>query len=214
VPRALLALLAVLPVAALPAMGWGLSGALRPTEYPADFVDVAQRVGAGLPGAVVVLPFESYRRYPWNRHTPSLDPVPRWLDQPTVGAADLVVRQAGAPVRVRGEDPFADRIAAVLAEPDPVPALARLGVRWVVVDVPGYAPPPGVTMAYAGSALRLYRVPAVGAAGRAPVARWASPGWLVVIGDALAVALCGVVASRPRAALPPRAEGFGSANLR
>jgi hypothetical protein len=213
VPRAWLGLLAVLPIAALPAMGWGLSGALRATEYPADFADVAQRVDAGAPGAVVVLPFESYRRYPWNRHLPSLDPVPRWLDQPTVGAADLVVRQAGILARVRGEDPFADRIAAALAEPDPVPALARLGVRWVVVDVAGYAPPPSVSMAYAGSALRLYRVPAVGAAGRAPMARWAPPGWLVVLGDVLAVALCGVVASRPRAALPPRARGFGSANL-
>ena len=192
----LAAVVALLPLAALPALGWGLSGSLRPVDYPPDFPEVARRVDASPPGAVVVLPFESYRAYPWNHGVPALDPVPRWTRQPAVGAADLVVRQAGTPVRVKGEDPFADRVAAALAGPDPVRALAGLGVGWVVVDVPGSRPPPGLTVAYAGPALRLYAVPGVGPAAAAPMAPWSPPWPVVLAGDALAVALWVVVATR------------------
>jgi hypothetical protein len=216
VPRVLPALLVALPVAALPALGWGLGGALRSTEYPPDFGTVASQVSGGPPGAVVVLPFESYRRYPWNAGTPSLDPVPRWLSPPTVGSADLVVRRRGVPVRVRGEDPFADRVAAVLAGPDPVPRLAEMGVAWIVVDVDGVAAPDGAELAYAGPALSLYRVPGVGVAGRAPTAAWEPAAWVVVLADAAAVAVWVLVATRrprPRAAGPGPARGGPSGSL-
>jgi hypothetical protein len=190
------ALLSLLPLAALPALGWGLSGTLRPVDYPRDFPEVARRIDSSPPGAVVVLPFESYRTYSWNHRIPSLDPVPRWTRKPVVGAADLIVRQAGTPVRVRGEDPFADRVAIALSAPDPARALAGLGVRWVVVDVPGYAAPQGLTVAFAGPALRLYAVPRVGPAGAAPMAPW-SPSLLVVLAaDLVAGALWLVVATR------------------
>jgi hypothetical protein len=195
-PPVLAAVVALLPMAALPALGWGLSGSLRPVDYPSDFPEVARRVDASPTGAVVVLPFESYRSYPWNHRTPALDPVPRWTRQPAVGAADLVVRQAGAPVRVRGEDQFADRVAAAFAGPGPVRALAGLGVRWVVVDMDGYRPPPGLTVAYAGPALRLYAVPGVGRLAASPTAPWSPPWPVVLAGDALAGALWVVVATR------------------
>jgi hypothetical protein len=205
----LAAVVALLPLAALPALGWGLSGFLRPVEYPPDFPEVARRVDASPPGALVVLPFESYRAYAWNHQIPALDPVPRWTRQPAVGAADLVVRQAGTPVRVKGEDPFADRVAAGLAGPDPVHALARLGVRWVVVDVPGYRPPPGLTVAYAGPALRLYAVPGVGRAAAAPMAPWSPPWPVVLAGDVLAGAMWVVVATRhTRREEPGRNKGL------
>jgi hypothetical protein len=205
----LAAVVALLPLAALPAVGWGLSGSLRPVDYPTDFPKVARRVDASPPGALVVLPFESYRAYRWNHQIPALDPVPRWTRQPAVGAADLVVRQAGTPVRVKGEDPFADRVAAALSGADPVAELAELGVRWVVVDVAGYRPPAGLTVAYAGPALRLYAVPGVGRAAAAPLASWSPPWPVVLAGDALAGALWVVVATRhPRREEPGRNTGL------
>ncbi|SES39924.1 hypothetical protein SAMN05216199_3323 [Pedococcus cremeus] len=186
--RVLVVLVGLLPVAALPAAGWGVSGRLVPTQYPADYAAVARMVDAA-DGAVAVLPFEAYRRFPWNGHRSSLQPLPRFLSAVTVSSSDLVVRQpSGAVVRVPGEDRLATEVAAALRSGSPTSRLGQLGVRWVVVDVDGAAPPAGTVERYAGSRLRLYEVPVVDPVAAADPARRWQPPWLVVLwGDLLAV---------------------------
>lgn len=171
--------LALLPVATSASMGWGLAGRLTPVDYPHDYQQVAAQIGAPVAdssatGAVVVVPFEAYRRSSWNRDRPALDPLPRWLPAVTVASSDLVVRRAtGAVVRVPGEDQFAAAVKSALESTRPVAALARLGVRWVVVDQPGVAAPAGLVPRWAGPQLRLFEVPGVDVqAARDPGRRW------------------------------------------
>jgi hypothetical protein len=190
-------LVAILPVAVLPAVAWGLWGTLQAVQYPADYSSVADRVG-GTPGAVVVLPFEAYRRFAWNGSRPLLDPLPRWLDSVVVASSDLVVRRAdGSTVRVRGEDPLAAEVGKALADPAPAAQLGRLGVSWVVVDASSARVPDGLTEAWRGSHLALFSVPAVDPrAALDPGSRWQPPqGWVLganalwVVGVVLAIGL-------------------------
>ena len=210
---ALAVLVTLLPLAALPALGWGLAGAMQPVTYPADYAAVSEKV-AGDTGGVVVLPFEAYRRFDWNAGRPSLDPLPRWLDRVTVIGPDLVVRQRdGSAVRVRGEDRFAEEVADALEGPRPAERLGRLGIRWVAVDAPGARVPPGLERVHSGPSIDLYRVPSVDAeAALEPDAAYRPPVGLVVTGDvsavvvtaALALAACG--RPRRRGSTPRRSE--------
>ena len=186
--RVVVALVCLLPLTALPGAGWGVSGRLAPTQYPADYAAVARIVDTA-DGAVVVLPFEAYRRFPWNDHRSSLQPLPRFLRAVTVSSSDLVVRQpGGATVRVAGEDRLAAEVAAALRSGSPTARLGQLGVRWVVVDVSGVAPPAGAVERSGGSHLRLYEVPGVDPTAAAdPARRWQPPPHLVLWGDLLAV---------------------------
>ena len=197
--------LALLPVAALPSMGWGLAGHLAPVDYPPDYEQVAARLASPqATGAVVVVPFEAYRRYPWNRGRAALEPLPRWLPAVTVASSDLVVRQPdGSAVRVPGEDPFAAQVSSALAAARPAVSLARLGVRWVVVDQPGVPAPSGVVPRWAGPQLRLFEVPAVDAvAARDPGRGWRPSAAPVILTDLLVVllALAALVIPLPRLA--------------
>lgn len=190
-------LVAILPVAVLPSLAWGLWGTLQAVPYPADYSSVASRVD-GTAGAVVVLPFEAYRRFSWNGSRPSLDPLPRWLDTVVVASSDLVVRRAdGSAVRVRGEDPLAAEVGRALAAPAPAAELGRLGVSWVVVDVSSARVPDGLTEEWRGRHLALFSVPGADPrAARDPGARWRPPqGWVLgadalwVVGVVLATGL-------------------------
>jgi hypothetical protein len=205
-------LLALLPVAALPAAGWGLAGRLHPVDYPKDYGDVAAFVSQR-PGGVVVLPFEAYRRFAWNGGRPGLEPLPRWLDAVTVVSSDLIVRRSdGSAVRVPGEDRLADRVRDLLAGPAPATDLGRLGIRWVVLDVAGVAAPTGLRQVYAGSSLRAYEVPVVDEVTAAAVdAGWRPPRAGVLAADAIALAVivAGLLAGPARAGGPRarRADG-------
>ena len=93
-PRLLAVLSALLPVAALPALGWGAGGVLEPVDYPDEVLAAVRAVDSGAHrGAVVVLPFETYRRYPWNGGSSEPDPVAA----PSPGAAVVVVGPGGVP---------------------------------------------------------------------------------------------------------------------
>ncbi|WP_270889451.1 hypothetical protein [Pedococcus sp. 5OH_020] len=194
----LAAVVALLPVAALPSAAAGLWGRLNAVQYPQGYAELAARMDAqrslarqtGAPvGATVVLPFEAYRRYPWNRDRPALDPLPRWLPTRVVASSDLVVRRDdGRAVRVRGEDPFAAATRQALMQHDPTTALAALGVRWVVVDQSGAPVPRGLVERWASQSLRLFEVPQVDdAAARDPDRRWRPKATAVLVADALAV---------------------------
>lgn len=184
--------LALLPVATSASMGWGLAGRLTPVDYPRDYEQVAALVARPpSTGAVVVVPFEAYRRSAWNRDRPALDPLPRWLPAVTVASSDLVVRRAtGMVVRVPGEDQFAAAVKSALGSTRPAAALARLGVRWVVVDQPGVAAPAGVVPRWAGPRLRLFEVPGVDAvAARDPGRQWRPATGPVLVTDLLVTVL-------------------------
>jgi hypothetical protein len=135
-----------------------VGGRLQPVYYPADWQRVRDALAAdSRPGDVLVLPFGAYRAFDWNGNRPQLDPAPRWLTRPAVVDDRLVV---GGRVVV-GEDARARAVAAAAGNP---PALADLGVGWVLVEhgTPGRAVPEaigGLPLVADGEDLDLYRVP-------------------------------------------------------
>jgi hypothetical protein len=204
--RAFAVLVAMVPLAALPGLGWGVAGRLHAVTYPADFGHVRRLLHSDRrPGAVLVLPFEAYRRYPWNGGRTSLDVLARWLSRPVVLSDDLPVQVGERTVVIRGEDRLAARVAAVLARPEAdVPdALGRLGVRWVVTDA-AVAPSQvsGLRPRWIGRQVNVYDVPAPRTdAARDPLRDYRAPTAAVITGDALAgllvlVAAAGAAAQR------------------
>lgn len=189
--RRLAVLCGILPVVVLPSLAWGVSGRLVPVDYPRDFSHVRALLAAdSRPGSVVVLPFQTYRRFPWNGSRTALDPMPRWLARTVVVSSDLPVEIAGRRVVVRGEDRLADRVSATLAD-GPATGLGRLGVRWVIVDAPVDSRLlSGLQEISAGSAVQLYEVPDVDAArARHPASGLTAPRPAVIAGDVAAAAL-------------------------
>lgn len=119
------------PVATLPTLAWGHSGAWGSVEYPAELRDVSTRLAAsGEP--VAVFPWSTYRRYAWNDDRVVLDPWNRLLPQTVVSDDRLPLRDR----TVAGEDRASDEVTRALAQDpaDVVPVLRALGVRWVVVQ--------------------------------------------------------------------------------
>jgi hypothetical protein len=82
-------------------------------------------------GDVLVLPYESYRRFPWNGGRAVLDPAQRYFAVPgrRVVANDAV--RVGGLV-VKSEDPRAQEVERVLEGPSP--DLPGAGFRYVIVD--------------------------------------------------------------------------------
>jgi hypothetical protein len=152
----------VLPVLAMPDLGWGGAGALRPVSYPPDFAAV-ERIVAADPGEVIALPFAEYRRYEWNHRRVVIDPLPRYLSAPVVSDDTLIVD--GVPLAGEGA-----RAAAVRAHLAAGGAAADLGVTWVVVQ--GSVAPSALTgleLVHSGADLTLYRNPAPVPPASAPV---------------------------------------------
>ncbi|HEX4815636.1 MAG TPA: hypothetical protein VFV66_23075 [Nonomuraea sp.] len=130
--RAWVGAMAVVPVAVLPTMAWGALGTLDAVPYPAGWTAAREVIRADPePGDVLVLPFESYRRFPWNGMRPVLDPAQRFFAGPgrrvvsndAVRVGDLVVRS---------EDPRAQAVEQVLEARSP--DIQRAGFRYVIVD--------------------------------------------------------------------------------
>lgn len=149
----------LLPIAAMPALVWG--GGLKVSHYPADWEQARQ----ALDGTFIPWPFESYRAPVWNGKRPVLDPMPRYFGQPAVVPDELIV----AGHRLAGEDPRAAAVAtavraAVRDGTDPTSVLLQQGVGWVVVDREAGGPTPrglmsGVTTAFTGPTVSVYRLP-------------------------------------------------------
>ncbi|KAB8197532.1 hypothetical protein FH608_002985 [Nonomuraea phyllanthi] len=130
--RVWLAAMALVPVAVLPTMAWGSLGRLGAVSYPAGWTAAREVVRADRePGDVLVLPFESYRQFPWNGGRAVLDPAQRFFAVPgrrvvsndAVRVGDLVVGS---------EDPRAREVEHVLAGPSP--DLRAAGFRYVIVN--------------------------------------------------------------------------------
>jgi hypothetical protein len=130
---------ALLPLAALPDLAWGVGGRLSPVQYPPSWSDVRealQREPAA--GALVVLPYQPYRSFDWNDGRTVLDPLPRYAGVEAVVPDALTVGSR----RLAGEDPRAAAVAEALDAPEPSERLLRLGVGWVAVEhgTPGAVP--------------------------------------------------------------------------
>lgn len=127
------ACLALAPVVAVPDGAATTWDALRPVRYPAELAAVIGTLDAAPEdsGAVVSLPWASYRRYPWGLDVSAADPVSRWTSRPAI-VSDALVTQGG---ELTAEDPRARAVAAVLAGPESRldQGLAELGVGWVSV---------------------------------------------------------------------------------
>jgi hypothetical protein len=132
-PASLLGVLALIaPVLLLPGLAWGAAGRLQPVQYPADWMRARQIIEAAKPGgAVLLLPWAQYRRYPWNHGEAVFDPWPRFVDKPMIWNDALRV----GPRTVPAESESARRLSRVITSPGPrARALVAAGVRYVVVD--------------------------------------------------------------------------------
>ncbi|MGW6034477.1 hypothetical protein ACWFOS_12505 [Gordonia terrae] len=148
------AAVALLVVAPLPDLAWGVGGAVRAIDYPDEWRQVADIVPPAR-GSVALWPPGTVREYPFARD-PSLDPAARMFRAPVVESGEL---------RVDGEviDPAGEHAAAVtrvLESGGSPAALAALGVGWVLVendDPPAQLAASG-HMVFDGPSLRLYQV--------------------------------------------------------
>ncbi|MFI7143637.1 hypothetical protein ACIBO2_01900 [Nonomuraea sp. NPDC050022] len=125
-------LMVLVPVAVLPTLAWGGAGALRAVSYPEGWSQAREVMRRDPePGDVLVLPFESYRRFPWNGDRAVLDPAQRYFAVPgrEVVANDSV--RVGSMV-VQAEDKRVRELERVLVGPSP--DLAAAGFRYIVVD--------------------------------------------------------------------------------
>jgi len=142
------ALLVAAPVAVLPDAPVRTWEALAPVHYPGDLREAVHVLDAApaSSGAVVTLPFTSYRSYPWGHDLSAADPVARWARHEVV-VSDALETRLGT---VAGEDPRARQVSAALDSDDPLDSLADVGVGWVLVlavrsEDPATAPPPEPT---------------------------------------------------------------------
>lgn len=147
------------PVFLLPTLAWGAAGELRAVHYPDDWARARQIIDRDpAPGDVLVLPWASYRSYPWNHGRRVLDPLPRYLHGRHVIADDAVTVDG---TTVPPEDPGAVRLAPAAKTGAPAAATLRdAGVRYVVVDAEtGAVRPSGpATEVLHGADLAVYRI--------------------------------------------------------
>jgi hypothetical protein len=104
-------LLGLLPVLALPALGWGVGGRLAAADYPPSWTALRAAVTAAPPGEVASLPWTLYRRLDFAGDRVVLDPLPRLLDRRVLVNDDLAL----SATTVRGEDARSALVTAELA---------------------------------------------------------------------------------------------------
>src|SRR5699024_1814698 len=128
-PAGAAVLVAAVAVASVPDAPAALWSALRPVTYGPGWAEV-DRIVAGEPGDVLVLPAGSFRSTPlWAGGAPVLDPAPRLLDARVLVPGDLLVGGAGG---VAGEGSRARAATDALLDGADPAVLAGLGVRWVL----------------------------------------------------------------------------------
>lgn len=158
VARLLTGVAALVPLLLLPDAASRTWAALRPVTMPPDLVHavaVLDRAPASA-GAVVTLPWASYRQLSWGNPLSVADPLPRWAAREVV-VSDALRTPSGL---LHGEDRRAGRVGAALRAPDPSAALTRLGVGFALVyrDQPGSAVIGGIPLVR-GPTVALYRLP-------------------------------------------------------
>jgi hypothetical protein len=153
-----LALLA--PVLLLPGLAWGAAGRLRPAWYPTGWLAAARMIDASpARGAVLLLPWETYRRPAWNHGEAVFDPWSKLLSRPVIWNDGTRVGDVG----LAPDDPRARRLDGTIRGGGPLTAaLGAAGVRFVVDDADGPGPGarlPGAVVLVARPGLTVYRLP-------------------------------------------------------
>ncbi|MFI0484980.1 hypothetical protein [Actinomadura sp. 9N215] len=149
------------PVLLLPTLAWGAAGDLRAVRYPDDWARARRIIHADpVAGDVLLLPWASYRSYPWNHGRRVLDPLPRYLHRRVV--VNDAVTVGGT--TVAAEDPKAVRLAPAAGTGTPAATVLRdEGIRYVVVDAETGAnrPSGAVVEVLRGRDLVVYRIDGV-----------------------------------------------------
>ena len=158
----------VASVVLLPGLAWGAVGRLRAVAYPADWMTARQLIGASTsPGSALLLPWEQYRRYPWNHGEPLFDPWPKLLGKSIIWNDAL---QVGS-TTIAAESSSARRLAPAINSAKPLTAPMRAaGVRFVIVDagpmlgqprsrLPDLARLPGAQVVIASRDLIVFELP-------------------------------------------------------
>ena len=160
-PGVALGVLALLaPVLLLPGLAWGAAGRLRPAWYPAGWLAAARVIDASpARGAVLLLPWETYRRPAWNHGEAMFDPWSKLLSRPVIWNDGTRVGDVG----LAPDDPRARRLDGVIRGGGPLTAaLGAAGVRFVVDDADGPGPGarlPGAVVLVDQPGLTVYRLP-------------------------------------------------------
>jgi hypothetical protein len=123
------------PVLLLPGLAWGAAGRLRPADYPAGWLAAARLIDASAAGgAVLILPWETYRTPYWNHGEVVLDPWSLLLSRPVIWNDGTRVGD----VELAPDDPRARGLDGVIGGTGPLTAaLGAAGVRFVVDDPDG-----------------------------------------------------------------------------
>jgi hypothetical protein len=123
------------PVLLLPGLAWGAAGRLRPADYPAGWLAAARLIDASpAGGAVLILPWETYRTPYWNHGEVVLDPWSLLLSRPVIWNDGTRVGD----VELAPDDPRARGLDGVIGGTGPLTAaLGVAGVRFVVDDPDG-----------------------------------------------------------------------------
>lgn len=154
------------PVILLPTLAWGAAGDLRAVRYPDDWARAREIIhGDPVDGDVLVLPWASYRSYPWNHGRRVLDPLPRYLHRRVVVNDAVTVGATTVPA----EDPRAVDLAPVARTGTPPAAVLRdKGIRYVVVDAQtaSQLPSGAAVELLRGRDLAVYRIDGGAAAAR------------------------------------------------
>jgi hypothetical protein len=124
-----------LPFLLIPDGAHHVSSTLRPVRYPPDFADIRRTLDGGHDGAVLVLPWRSYRVFTWGNATSVYDPASRWFDREIVRDDTLRVGD----LTVSGESRRARAVSSVarsgVLDPDAVKELRSAGIGWALVYV-------------------------------------------------------------------------------
>ena len=155
---ALRVLALVAPVLLLPGLAWGAAGRLRPAWYPAGWLAAARMIDASpARGAVLLLPWETYRRPAWNHGEAVFDPWSKLLSRPVIWNDGTRVGDVG----LAPDDPRARRLDGAIRGGGPLTAtLSAAGVRFVVDDADGPGSRlPGAVVVAAQPGLTVYRLP-------------------------------------------------------
>jgi hypothetical protein len=198
---------AMLPIAVLPSLAWGLSGRFEPERYPAEWTAVRHLLEAqpASDRRTVVLPWSAYQRLPWNGGRAALDPALRFFPGQVLVNEDLSISDS---LTVKGAVRDEASIGRALRDGRPLgPELTSLGVRYLLLErtAAGAAEvsPPAGTVLHDGPELLLVDLGGHGRPTRSPHRT------LIVAADVLAV-LAAVAAG---ALVIGRKRGGGSATM-
>lgn len=111
---------------------WGIGGRLEPSDIPPGWAE-ARRTIAAAPGPVLALPWHQYVDLSFAGGRRVLNPLPDYLGGDVIISSDPELAGA-ATERADAREQQAQRIADAVEAGGPAgPALARLGVRWLIV---------------------------------------------------------------------------------